>query len=318
MDGKLEFTAEYYSNTSDDVLIDLPIPLSNGSLAGLTTNAGSIQNSGAEFSATWRPRIGDVVFNISPNFYTLRNEVLDIGTLDFLSGTGARTEVGRAVGEHYGWVYDGIFQTQGEVESLAFQNDNTAPGDIRFVDLNEDGIINDADRQYLGQGMPTYYYGLNIVANYKNFDFTIFGQGSGGNLINSNLYRGLMVTSGYTNWHEDILNRWTPSNTNTDVPRVVLNDPNNNQRDSDRPGWLQDGSYFRLNTISLGYSFGQSVLERVKMQSARLYVTMQNVHVFSAYEGYNPDFQAGILNPGFDFGTFPRPTTTMVGLQIKF
>lgn len=318
MDGKLEFTAEYYSNTSDDVLIDLPIPLSNGSLAGLTTNAGSIQNSGVEFSATWRPRIGDVVFNISPNFYTLRNEVLDIGTLDFLSGTGARTEVGRAVGEHYGWVYDGIFQTQGEVESHAFQNDNTALGDIRFVDLNEDGIINDADRQYLGQGMPTYYYGLNIVANYKNFDFTIFGQGSGGNLINSNLYRGLMVTSGYTNWHEDILNRWTPSNTNTDVPRVVLNDPNNNQRDSDRPGWLQDGSYFRLNTISLGYSFGQSVLERVKMQSARLYVTMQNVHVFSAYEGYNPDFQAGILNPGFDFGTFPRPTTTMVGLQIKF
>jgi len=317
-DGKLDFTAEYYSNTSEDVLIDLPIPLSNGSLAGLTTNAGSIQNSGIELSANWRPRIGDVVFSISPNFYTLQNEVLEIGNLDFITGVGARTEVGRSVGEHYGWVYDGIFQTQQEIEDHAFQNDNTAPGDIRFVDLNEDGMINEDDRQFLGEGMPTYYYGLNFVANYKNFDFTIFGQGSGGNLINSNLYKGLMLTSSYTNWHEDILNRWTPSNTNTDIPRVVLNDPNNNQRDSDRPGWLQDGDYFRINTISLGYSFGESVVSRLRMQSARVYVTMQNAFLFSSYEGYNPDFQAAILEPGFDFGTFPRPRTTMFGLQIKF
>ena len=317
-DGKLEFTAEYYSNTSEDVLIDLPIPLSNGSLSGLTTNAGSIENSGIEFSANWRPRLGDLVFSIAPNFYTVNNEVVDIGPLDFISGTGARTELGGSVGRHYGWVYDGIFQTQAEVEAAAFQNDNTAPGDIRFADLNGDGIINEADRQYLGEGMPTYYYGLNIVAEYKNFDFTIFGQGSGGNLINSNLYRGLMPTTGYTNWHEDILDRWTPSNTDTEIPRVVWNDPNNNQRDSDRPGWLQKGDYFRINTISLGYSFSPSVLQKLKMQSARIYFTMQNVHTFASYKGYNPDFQAGILNPGFDFGTFPRPRTSMIGLQINF
>lgn len=317
-DGKLEFTAEYYSNTSEDVLIDLPIPLSNGSLAGLTTNAGSIENSGVEFSANWRPRIGNVALSIAPNFYTVRNEVLDIGNLDFLSGTGARTEVGQPIGQHYGWVYDGIFQNQAEINESPFQNANTAPGDIKFVDLNDDGIIDEADRQYLGSGMPTYYYGLNIVAEYKGFDFTIFGQGSGGNLINSNLYRGLMVTSGYTNWHEDILDRWTPENTNTDIPRVVLNDPNNNQRDSDRPGWLQSGDYFRINTISLGYSFNPSLLNKLSIQSARIYCTLQNVYTFSAYEGYNPDFQAGILNPGFDFGTFPRPRTTMFGLQLKF
>ncbi len=317
-DGKLEFTAEYYSNTSEDVLIDLPIPLSNGSLSGLTTNAGSIKNSGIELSANWRPRLGDISFSIAPNFYTVNNEVLDIGPLDFISGTGARTEVGQPIGQHYGWVYDGIFQNQGEIDAHATQDANTAPGDVRFVDLNNDGTINEADRQYLGSGMPTFYYGLNIVAEYKNFDFTIFGQGSGGNLINSNLYKGLMPTSGYTNWHEDILNRWTPTNTNTDVPRVVWNDPNNNGRDSDRPGWLQSGDYFRINTISLGYSFPQSVLSKVKLQSARIYVTLQNVVTFSSYKGYNPDFEAGILNPGFDFGTFPRPRTSMIGLQVKF
>lgn len=316
--GKLEFTAEYYSNTSEDVLIDLPIPLSNGSLAGLTTNAGSIKNSGIELSANWRPRIGSMLLSISPNFYTVKNEVLDIGPLEFISGAGARTEVGGAVGRHFGWVYDGIFQNQAEIDGAAFQNANTRPGDIRFVDSNNDGEITEADRQYLGQGMPTYYFGLNLVANFKNFDLTIFGQGSGGNLINSNLYRGLMPTSGYTNWHEDILQRWTPSNTNTDVPRVVWNDPNNNQRDSDRPGWLQKGDYFRIQTISLGYTLPATLLSGLKMESARIYFTMQNVYTFMAYKGYNPDFQAGILNPGFDFGTFPRPRTSMLGVQIKF
>nr|WP_256534210.1 TonB-dependent receptor [Lewinella sp. JB7] len=318
LDGQVEFTAEYYSNTSKDVLIDLPIPLSNGSLAGLTTNAGSIENSGIELSGNWRPTIGNVRLSIAPNFYTVKNKVLEIGTLDLISGAGSRTEVGEPIGQHYGWVYEGIFQSAQEIAEAPFQNANTAPGDIRFADLTGDGVVNDEDRQYLGSGMPTYYYGLNLVAEYRSFDFTVFGQGSGGNLINSNLYRGLMPTSGYTNWHEDILNRWTPTNTNTDIPRVVINDPNNNQRDSNRPGWLQSGDYFRINTVSLGYTFAGDLLRRANMQSARIYVTLQNVHTFAAYKGYNPDFQAGILNPGFDFGTFPRPKTTMLGVQLKF
>jgi TonB-dependent starch-binding outer membrane protein SusC len=317
-DGRLDFTAEYYSNISEDVLIELPIPFSNGSLAGLTTNAGSIKNSGIELSATYKLNLGGLKLNISPNFYTVKNEVLSIGNLNNIQGTGARTEVGQSIGSHYGWVYDGIFQNKAEIDAAPFQNANTAPGDIKFKDLNADKMIDEKDRQFLGNGLPTYYMGLNLGAEYKNFDFTIFGQGSGGNLINSNLYRGLMVTTGFTNWHEDIQNRWTPTNTNTDIPRVVWNDPNANQRDSDRPGWLQSGNYFRINTVSLGYTLGNSLVKKVKMSSARLFVTLQNVHTFSSYKGYNPDFQAGILNPGFDFGTFPRPKTTMIGLQVKF
>lgn len=317
--GSLDFTAEYYSNTSNDVLTTVPIAFSNGSLpADLFTNAGSIKNSGVEFSAVYREQIGDFSFEIAPNFYTVNNEVLEIGGTGILSGAGARTEVGRSLGEHYGWVYDGLFQSSEEVAAHAFQSPGTAAGDIRFKDLNDDGVINDDDRTYLGSGLPTYNFGINFTANFKGFDFTVFGQGSGGNLINSNLYRGLMPTSGYTNWHEDILNHWTPSNTNTDVPRVIFLDPNNNGRDSNRPGWLQKGDYFRLNTISLGYSLPDSVLESVKLSKARFYVTLQNLAVFKSYKGYNPDFQSGILNPGFDYGTFPRPTTTMVGAQFKF
>ncbi len=317
-DGKLEFTTEYYSNISDNVLIDLPIPLSNGSLSGLTTNAGSIKNSGIELSANYKTNVGGLTLNISPNFYTVKNEVLDIGPLDFISGTGARTAVGQSIGQHYGWVYQGIFQNQSEIDAAPFQNANTAPGDIKFKDLNGDKTIDEKDRQYLGSGMPTYYYGLNVTAGFKGFDFTIFGQGSGGNLINSNLYKGLMPTTGFNNWHEDILKRWTPTNTNTDIPRVVWNDPNNNQRDSDRPGWLQSGNYFRINTVSLGYTLNSGLLKKASISKARIYGTIQNVALFSSYKGYNPDFQAGILNPGFDFGTYPRPRTSMVGLQINF
>jgi TonB-dependent starch-binding outer membrane protein SusC len=332
-EGAIEFTVEYYSNTSDDVLMDLPIPTSNGSpITSVFTNAGSISNSGIELSAQWKKSFGDFSLDIAPNFYTVKNEVLDIGPRENLNGTGARTEVGTSIGEHYGYVYEGIFQNANEINTVlpgspgydesrhAFQSLRTSPGDIRFKDIDGNGIINADDRQFLGSGMPTYHYGLNIVANYKHFDLTIFGNGSGGNLINSNIYRGLMSPAGfgYTNRHTDILNRWTPENTDTEIPRIVHDDPNGNGRDSDRPGWLQKGDYFRLNTVSLGYSIPASVLNKARIKSFRVYFTVQNVHTFTKYKGYNPDFQAGILNPGFDYGTFPRPRTTMVGVQLKF
>ena len=341
--GKLDFTVEYYNNTSENVLLPLPIPLSTGYAAGssILTNAGSIQNSGFEFSATHRQNIGDFSFEISPNFYTLQNEILDLGDLDNLPGTGTWNEVGRSLGEHYGWRYDGIFQNAAEIAASPTQFPGTSPGDIKFKDIagapdadgnptDPDGVIDNNDRTFLGEGLPTYYYGLNITMKYKGFDFTIFGNGHGGSFINSREYRWLMFTSGYTNKHEDMLQRWTPSNTNTDVPRVVDTDPNGNGRDSDRPGWLQKGDYFRINTISLGYSLPTSILNKVKLSSVRFYATLQNVALFSSYKGYNPDFTSqqpgfgdtgtnpGLLSPGFDYGSFPRPKTTMLGVQIKF
>jgi TonB-dependent starch-binding outer membrane protein SusC len=338
LNGKIDFTAEYYSNQTDDALVQVPIPLSVGSLPSpgapfpaLLTNAGSIRNSGIELSMSYRENIGDFSFEISPNFYTLKNEVLAISNyMEIMSGAGSRTVVGRSIGEHYGWVFDGIFQSAEEINTVgpndpafdaskhAFQRAGTGAGDVRFKDLNEDGVINDDDRTFLGQGMPTFYYGLNLSAKYKGFDFTLFLSGSGGNYINSNLYRGLMPTSSYTNWHEDINDHWTTDNPSNEIPRVMWGDPNDNQRDSNRPGWLQKGDYMRINTLSLGYSLPQSLLEKIHLKSARIYTTLQNVSTFASYKGYNPDFTSGILNPGFDYGTYPRPKTTMFGLQVKF
>ncbi|HZB11816.1 MAG TPA: TonB-dependent receptor [Chryseolinea sp.] len=321
--NSIDFTLEYYSNKAEDIIVAVPLPLSVGALpASLLTNSGSMRNTGFEFSMSYAKSFGDFFIDIAPNFYTVKNEVLAIGpgspTLDDL---GARTVVGGSLGRQFGWVYDGIFQTTEEVSDHAFQNGGTAPGDIRFKDLNNDNVINDEDRTFIGDAIPDFYYGLNLTAEYKHFDFTFFASGSSGGVAVNNMYRGLMSSqsSGNTNYHEDILGRWTPSATNTDVPRMIYLDPNLNGRPSDRPEWLQKTNYLRLNTISIGYSLSPGVLERIKITKARFYITGQNLHTFTPYKGFNPDFQTiSILAPGFDFGTYPRPRTYMVGMQLSF
>ena len=134
-------------------------------------------------------------------------------------------------------------------------------------------------------------------------------------LINSRMYRDLHHTAGALNYSTDMLNRWTPTNTNTDVPRLNDNDGNNNQN-SNRPGWLQNGTYLRLNTISIGYSFKENIIKG--LTSSRIYATVQNLYSFQGYKGYNPDFTSGVLNPGFDFGSYPKPRTILVGVQLTF
>ena len=167
---------------------------------------------------------------------------------------------------------------------MLFKMPATAPGDIRFKDLNNDNIINDNDRTFIGDAIPDFYYGLNITAEYKNFDFTFFGSGSSGGVAVNNMYRGLMSSqsSGNTNYHEDILGRWTPTTTNTDVPRMIYLDPNLNGRPSDRPEWLQKTNYFRLNTISIGYSLSPDVAGKNEdHESTLLYYWSKPAHVYA-------------------------------------
>ncbi|MBC3541784.1 SusC/RagA family TonB-linked outer membrane protein [Rufibacter sediminis] len=321
--GAVDLSAEYYNSKSEDVLVNIPIPASVGSVnAAPVTNAGTLRNSGVEISAGYNKLAGDFRYGISANFTTLHNEVLDLGlNVTERYGVGSITEVGGEVGRHYGWLADGIFQSQEEIANHAFQKDGTSPGDIKFRDISgpegtPDGIVDTYDRTYLGSGIPKFTYGLNFNASYKNFDFTLFMSGKGKYLINSRLYRSLMHTAGDDNWHEDILDRWTTVNTDTDIPRLIHSDPNENGRDSNREGWLQDGTHLRINTISLGYNFKEGLIKG--LASARVYVTAQNLYTFQKYKGYNPDFTAGVFEPGFDNGSFPRPRTLMLGVQIGF
>jgi TonB-linked SusC/RagA family outer membrane protein len=317
--NKIDLTLEYYDKETNDILVGVPIPASTGSInTAPTINAGSLRNTGFDAQITYHYYKDDFSFDISANASTIENEVLSLGGNDEpISGVGSRTQVGGEVGEHFGFVYDGIFQSAEEVEQHAFQNAATSPGDVRFRDLNEDGFINADDRTFIGSALPSVTYGLNFTAQYKNFDFTLFASGAAGYYINSRLYRSLMLSTGYINAHEDILERWTPQNTDTNIPRVVANDPNNNARDSNRPGWLQKGDHLRINTLSLGYTLPDGLLEGF-LNSSRIYATVQNLYTFQYYDGFNPDFNSGVFEPGFDNGTYPKPRTIMLGVDLSF
>ncbi len=319
LSGKLDLSAEYYSSDSRDILVAIPIPLSVGSINSFpVVNAGTLRNSGVEISANYNFNVNkDFDISLGGNFSTLKNRVVSLGDGVTTRIDGAfRTTVGKEVGRHYGFRTDGLFQSQAEIDAHPAQFDGTKVGDIRFVDLNNDGFINDADRTDLGSGLPSVYYGFNLTAKYKSFDFTVFASGAGDYLINSRLYRDLMHTGGDQNYHQDMVNRWTSVNTNTNIPRLSWQDLNHNWESSDREGWLQDGTFLRLNTISLGYELPKNLIKG--LEKARVYVTGQNVYTFQKYKGYNPDYAYGVFTPGLDNGSYPKPRVVMFGLQLGF
>jgi TonB-dependent starch-binding outer membrane protein SusC len=324
LNGHLDVSAEYYKAKSTDLLVGITVPATLGfENLNPTVNAASLENSGIEINAGYHKNKGVFTYDISANFSTVKNKVLSLGQgNDRLLGVGARTVVGGEIGEHYGFVYEGIFQTAAQIAAHATQfGSPVKPGDVMYKDISgpagvPDGKIDEAyDRISLGSGIPKYNYGFSFSAGYKRFDATIIASGSAKFLINSRTYRDLHHTAGALNYSTDMLNRWTPSNTNTDVPR--LNDDDvNNFKDSDRPGWLQNGTYLRISTLSAGYSFKENIIKG--LANSRVYVTVQNLYSFQKYKSYNPDFTSGTLNPGFDFGSYPKPRTIMVGVQVTF
>ena len=318
MDHAFDFTAEYYNARSTDLLVGVNIPYSVGSINNSpTVNAGTMENSGYEFSLTYHNHKHPFQYDISVNGSTLANKVISLGNNGQpIYGTGSITVEGKEVGRQYGYVYDGIFQSQAEINKSAFQSSATAPGDIKFKDLNGDGKIDANDRTDLGSSIPHFSYGINFNATYKDFDFSLFAHGVTKFLVDDNIYRTLMHTSGGLNWHKDILNSWTPTNTNTDIPRVVYVDSNDNDRNSNRPGWLQNGAYLKIATISVGYTIPKKLIYNV-FSSARIYATCQNLYTFTSYKGYNPDYAGGVWNPGYNDGSYPTPRTIMFGVNVS-
>ncbi|MEO8404230.1 MAG: TonB-dependent receptor [Chitinophagaceae bacterium] len=323
LDDHLDFSAEYYNAKSTGLLVGIPIPASSG-FENLTptVNAGTVTNKGIEFTATYHKTKGKFLFDVTANLSTVKNKVLALGSKDPIYGVGARTIVGSEIGEHYGFVYEGIFQSQAEIAAHATQFGAVLqPGDVKYKDISgplgkPDGIVDEAyDRAPLGSGIPKYNYGIGFSGSYERFDFSLFASGSAKFMINSRMYRDLHHSAGALNYSTDMLNRWTPTNTNTDIPR--LNDADvNNFKDSNRPGWLQSGSYLRISTLSVGYTLRENLIKG--LMKSRVYATVQNLYSFQKYQGYNPDFTSGVLNPGFDFGSYPKPRTIMVGVQLIF
>ncbi|HLO53182.1 MAG TPA: TonB-dependent receptor [Saprospiraceae bacterium] len=331
---KLTFTADFFRKVSDDVLVRVPIPQSGGSTRAPFVNAASIENKGMEFALSYRAGNKDFSYYLSPNISIVRNKVLSIaGSEPILGGFGlsdgplTKTEPGRPIGSFFLWEMDGLFQTMEEIEASPFQTKDTRPGDVKFVDINGDNIIDDKDRSHAGNPFPDFTYGMQLGVNYKNFDMSMMLQGVQGNDVYF-LYGNFAyeTQSRGFNSYADILDRWTPTNTDTNIPKVSLDDRNGNRRASTR--FLYDGSYMRIRNISVGYNL-KSVIKWSGISDMRVYFTVQNAFTFTKYPGLDPEIQAnandtrglGIssdLAVGIDWGTVPAPRTYVAGFKIDF
>lgn len=323
--NRLNFSMEYYDREVDNLILSVQLPPSVG-IGSTLENVGAMKNTGFEFQGQYYGNPSSAFqWNVSLNVSTNTNEVLRLATEDEVllrnnqsAYTGdfnsTITRVGDPIYSFYGFETDGIFQSQTEVEDAPTQGNETAPGDIRFVDQNGDGEINSDDRVILGSYLPDFTYGFSFNATYSNFDFNVFFQGSQGNDLYNGMASLLTKTDRLFNVSTDILDAWTPQNVDTDVPRIVLGDPNNNRRVSDR--FLEDGSYLRLKGLTIGYTVpftGTGAISRL-----RLYLTGQNLLTFTNYSGLDPEIQGGLSATGFDNGQYPPARGFLFGAQVGF
>lgn len=328
--NSLEFSAEYYYNHSYDLLYDIPIPMSNGSLNNPYINGASMLNKGFEFMISYRHLEGELHYTISANASTLSNEVLSLGQIDIPIETYmSRTEVGQPVGQLYGWEFMGIFQNWDQVDNHASQEPETQPGDVIFNDINgvdennniivgePNGTVGDEDRIYLGSALPTITGGLNFTMDFKGFDLAIFLYGVYGNMINNRIYWNLNNYKLGNYSMESYENYWRGEGTTNQYPRPSENDPNLNERMSAR--WLQNGSYLRIQNLQIGYTFPAGMIQKVPgVQGLRIYVGAQNLLTLTKYEGYDPDIgNDGLFYRGQDNGSYPSPRTFMIGVKLS-
>lgn len=323
--NQLEFTFDWYKATSEDLLYSVAVPTNAGATNGtVTMNAATMTNSGLEFLLAYHNHQHAVKFDISANLSTLKNEVTKLGVSNEPRTDGySRTEVGREVGSFYGYVSEGIFQTQSEIDNRVNSkgqhiNQNGAqPGDVIYADLNNDGEITAADQQFLGSGMPKINYGLNARAEWKGFDLSISTYGA----VNFKAVDFVDVTLhssyGALNKSVDLLNSWTPENTNTNVPRVAYKSTGSITNDMFSQRFIQDASYLKIANIELGYNFPDKWFGNY-VKGVRIYASAQNVATLSKYKGYNVDFAGGTFTPGYNYASYPTPRTIMFGVHFSF
>lgn len=321
--NRLEFTVEWYKNKSEDLLYAVPVPASAGvSNTSVIMNAASMENSGFEFSATYRNNDHDFKYQIGANLSTLKNKVtsLGFGTESYIEGP-YRTEVGQEVGKFYGWVYEGIARTQADLDNHASQPGANV-GDCLYKDINNDGVIDANDQTILGSGLPKINFGINARFEYKNFDLSISTYGALNYHVSDDIYNSLNSCYGWGNKDVAILdaNRWSDDGTTylSSVPRTYA--ANNatlpwNDLFSERK--IQNAAYWKIANVELGYNlpdkwFGDYV------SGVRIYVSAQNLYTFTGYKGYNVDYAGATFTPGNNFCSFPSAQSFMAGLHFTF
>lgn len=322
LNNKLSLSADYFRKETRDVLTPMQILLVTGNNGGNpVVNAATLLNTGVEIAATWRDRIGDFDYNIGINGSYLENKILELGygRKEFTQWD-TKSIVGHPIGEWYLIKTDGLFKTEAEVQAHTNSKGeviqpNAKPGDIRYIDYNDDGQITDADRQYAGNTIPKYQLGMNLGFGYKGFDLQLQLSGSFGFKSFNGPRSGYDRFDDNSNYRADYA-PWTPDNPNAKDPRPIYQDSRNARGDQDR--WLENGSYLKVKQMALGYNLPRSVLGS-HINQIRIYVNAQNLITFTSYTGLDPEFlNRNIWDRSYDGGAFPNPMGITFGTQITF
>jgi len=321
-DGKIEFIGDYFNKTLDNMLMIVQLPTTLGYPNFPYVNVGSMVNYGWEFGLTYRKNQGDFKYDLIANISTYKNRVISLGSGDAVYGSAyldnvlTKTEVGMPVGYFYGYVTNGIFQNEQEVENGP-QRDDSTPGDVRYKDLNKDDFINSDDRTFIGSPWPDFVYGITANMYYRNFDLSIFLQGSQGNEVMNIMLYDTESGNGYLNAAKGFLERAWDGEGSTDRYHKISQVQGLNNSVSDY--FVEDGSYLRIKNIQLGYNFSPALTKLVKINHLRLYVSAQNLFTFTNYSGLDPEIGSTDAKlAGIDQGFYPQARVLTVGLNIKF
>ena len=323
--NQLEFTFDWYKSTSEDLLYSVAVPTNAGATNGtVTMNAATMQNSGLEFLLAYHNHKNPVKFDISANLSTLNNKVIKLGVSGEPRTDGySRTEVGREVGAFYGYVSEGLFQSQEQIDNRVnaegehINQNGAQPGDVIYADLNLDGEITNEDQQFLGSGLAKIHYGLNARAEWKGFELSISTYGAAGFKAVDFVDVTLHSSYGALNKSVDLLNAWTPNNTNTNVPRVAYKSSGSITNDMFSQRFIQNASYLKIANIEVGYNFPDRWFGNY-LNGVRIFASAQNLATLSEYKGYNVDFSGGTFTPGYNYASYPTPRTIMFGAHFSF
>ena len=325
LDSRLYGTFEWFNSKSTDLLTNLPVAWATG-VDNIYTNYGEMRNKGVEFSIGWRDKKGDFSYNISANIAHVKNEVLKMGDVYKEGGWNNinRTEKGRSVADFYLIGTDGIFQSMDEVfahtttlpdGTVKLIQPGAKPGDVRYVDANGDGQIDQDDRQWCGSPLPKFEGSLNFSAEWKGIDFTMFWTSSYGNKI-FNVQRSSLMNLNVDNMPADET-PWTWDNPSATCPRPFAGTTDNTKAAVDR--FLENGSYLRLKNLQIGYTLPAVWMKKLSVDRCRIYISGQNLWTITKYKGYDPEIiNTDVYGQGNDGGGYPPVRTYNIGLQLSF
>lgn len=323
--GNLSVTANWFHKKTYGMLLQIAVPGYVGN-NGPIGNIADLSNKGFEIELGYGKRLGEFSFRVAANGSFVKNRIEFLGgEKEFLPGQTVtpqglevtRRKIGYPTDSFFGFRSDGLFQNQAEINAYVNSNGqliqpNAKPGDIRFVDVNGNGLIDSDDREIIGNSIPNFTYGMTFNAAYKGFDLVVLGQGASGHQIFNALRRFDLTTANYTT---DILNRWTGEGTSNRVPRLTLDDTNQNYSRSSSL-FLEDGAYFRIKTLQVGYTIPSMLTKKAGINKLRFYLMANNLVTFTKYKGFDPEIGGGSF--GVDRGFYPQARTFYAGLNVGF